>query len=306
MPNYDIARDAHGHILNRQVWVHGAAVPITLHLAHPGITIATHIQPPNLFFMRHFLLPSGKVGVTLKDKADHRLTHRQGGQADVKLKEAVDKGSAWAVAQPGDDAATDQNVFDFFAGLQGVNHNAYLGGLPNADDWKALRPELLTAIGLANPKALTHAKALASLLNNAANKKLSNSEALRVRTAFQALVDPLRGRAGMSWNAKYGDGAPPENTVIVLADGKGVGWQANTLPPACQPITRAAASQAFVQALTVALGAKTAFPEHLKASVDFGQPCVLATKAGSFSNTFKFEAYACSATDFDIYHFDPK
>ncbi|BCG01770.1 hypothetical protein PPGU19_063380 (plasmid) [Paraburkholderia sp. PGU19] len=157
------------------------------------------------------------------------------------------------------------------------------------------------------PAQRANVNALMSWLNQAINASFAQNYAARLRAALQSHVDPLRARAGMSWNDKYGDVAPPNNTVLVLSDdGNGAGaWQPNTVPMGCQPISCANAGGQFATALMAALGGALAYPVPLDLVVDFHQPCVMDTVAASFSNTLHIRAFALSATDFDIYHLEP-
>jgi hypothetical protein len=304
----DIARDANGHVLNRQCWTIGNAPVVTLHLAHPGIVVNAINRPPSGFFFKHVMCPSGKAGVTLAQKATNRLTHRRGGQFAVKIQEAGQKpnANAWALAQPTDGAQKNANIVQFVNDLRGDTpaYQAFVAG-PDAVQWGLIRTAVLQRWNT-QPAQQGIPGALISWVNQAINANFGQGHAADVRAALQSHIDPVRMRAGMSWNDKYGDGAPPENTVLVLSDGKGAAaWQPNTVPPACQPIASITAGGRFSAALTGALGANNAFPVALDVVVDFQQPCVMQTSTATFSNTMHIRAFALTADAFDVYHFEP-
>lgn len=117
----------------------------------------------------------------------------------------------------------------------------YIAG-PGAAYWANVRISFL-AQWYALPAQRANVGALTGWLNNAINASFPGSDSIKGRAALQNHVDPLRARAGMSWNDKYGEGAPPNNTVLVLSDdGNGAAaWQPNTVPMGCQPISCAKA-----------------------------------------------------------------
>lgn len=305
----DFARDAHGHVLNRQTWTVGHTPVVTLYLSHPGILVSGHTRPPNGFFYKHLMCPSGKAGVTLTQKATNRLQHRKGGQFAVKIQQAAQKpnANAWAQPQPGDAAAKNVNIVQFANDLvlDTPAYQNYIVG-PEAAQWPNVRTSFLAKWN-ANAAQQANVGAVTGWLNQAINANFAQNYAARVRAALLSHVDPLRARAGMSWNDKYGDVAPPNNTVLVLSDDGSAtaAWQPNTVPMGCQPISCANAGDQFATALTAALGGAPAYPAPMDLVVDFHQSCVMDTQAASFSNTMHIQAFALSATDFDIYHLEP-
>ena len=303
----DIARDANGHVLNRQCWIVGHAPVVTLHLAHQGLLVNSINRPPSGFFFKHVMCPSGKAGVTLAQKANNRLTHRRGGQFALKIREAAAKqnANAWSQPQPADANQKTANVFQFIDDLRGTTpaYLAFIAG-PDVIKWGHIRAAVMAKWD-ANPGLRANSGAMMGWLNQAINETFGQGRGAVVRASVQSAVDPVRRRAGMSWNDKYGDGAPPENTVLVLSDGKGVGWQANTVPPACQPIPSVNAAARFAGALIAGLGANHAFPVALDVVVDFQQPCVMQTSAATFDNTMRIRAFALTADTFDVYHYEP-
>lgn len=310
----DIARDANGHVLDRQCWTVGLAPVVTLHLAHTGINVNTLYRPPSGFFFKHVMCPSGKVGVSLATKAGNRLLHRQGGQFAVKIQQAalkkdVNTGSsnanAWSQPLATDGAQKAANVLAFANDVIGNTpaYQAFVAG-PDAAQWINIRGDFITKWN-ANAAQQGIAGAVLGWLNQAINNRMTGGRAPVVRAALLSHVDPVRTRAGMSWNDKYGDAAPPENTVLVLSDGKGAGWQANTVPPGCQPISSVNAGARLAAALMAKLAGNNAFPVHLDVVVDFQQPCVMTTGTGVFGNTMHIHAYALTGHTFDVYHFVP-